>query len=68
MKTFRLCALIIMFVLSIGTGMAQDLRDSSYRFIGKIDIDGTVRNESHMMIGRFRKDGIIENLSYMMVG
>lgn len=57
MKNPRSYIAIIALMLSILSGAAQEMRDGSYRFIGKIDADGTVRNESYMMIGRFRKDG-----------
>lgn len=35
---------------------AQDLRNSSNSFIGKIESDGTVRNSSNSTVGKIEKD------------
>lgn len=47
---------------------AQNMRDDSNLYIGKIDSYGTVLDQMNMMIGQFMTDGIIENRQRMMVG
>ena len=47
---------------------SQDVRNSSYSMIGKIDSDGTVRNSSYSMIGKVESDGTVRNSSYSMIG
>ena len=47
---------------------AQDLRNSSNSFIGKIESDGTVRNSSNSTVGKIEKDGTIRNSSNSAIG
>jgi hypothetical protein len=47
----KLLMLIAMTLCLGATGYAQDLRNSSNSFIGKIESDGTVRNSSNSCIG-----------------
>ena len=42
---------------------AQDLRNSSGGYIGKVDYDGTVRNSSGGYAGKIESDGTIRNSS-----
>ena len=47
---------------------AQDLRNSSNSYIGKIESDGTVRNSSNSSVGKIERDGTIRNSSNTSIG
>ena len=60
MKKLLLLLALGMTTLSMN---AQDLRNSSNSYIGKIESDGTVRNSSNSCIGKIERDGTIRNSS-----
>ena len=61
--------MLIAMTLCLGaTGYAQDLRNSSNSFIGKIESDGTVRNSSNSYIGKISSSGDIRNSSNSFIG
>lgn len=62
---FIIAALMLAFSSS---AMAQDLRDASYNYIGKIAPNGTVRNAQYDAIGFFNNDGTIANAKGKTVG
>ena len=65
MKKLLLLLALGMTTLSMN---AQDLRNSSNSYIGKIESDGTVRNSSNSCIGKIERDGTIRNSSNASIG
>lgn len=71
MKTFvRNIMILALMVAACGTGsaVAQQLRDASMNYMGKIAPNGTVRNSEYSAVGYFNNDGTIANAKGKTVG
>ena len=66
MKKFLM--LIAMTMCLGATGYAQDLRNSSNSYIGKIESDGTVRDRSNSYLGKIENDGTVRDKSNRSIG
>ena len=64
----RIFSILIMMLCLAPMSFAQDLRNSSNSYIGKIESDGTVRNSSNSYVGKICSDGTIRNSSNSYVG
>ena len=60
--------LIVSLLMICIVSYAQDIRDGSNMFIGKIESDGTVRDRSNMMIGKVDSNGEVKDKNYMQIG
>ena len=66
MKKFLV--LLLMIVGASTMSMAQEMRNGSNAYVGKIERDGTIRDRSNAYVGKIESDGSVRNRSNAYVG
>ena len=59
---------MMMFALSWNVVQAQEMRNGSNAYVGKVERDGTIRDRSNAYVGKIESDGTVRDKSNRSIG